>query len=309
MAIRAPIEVTVICRPDQVGAARSLAAGSRHRVDIHGFVEDLPGLATEHDLVVSAAGTSVWDFACMGIPMALICAAANQRAGYDAMVASGLVVALGDAPYSDLSSRMSAIEGLLANTPVLEGLRRRLMALVDGLGAWRIVASWSQLLDIPRIPRFAPRLQARPAMTTDARLLFDWRNDPQTRAVSRTAGPLQWDQHVRWVEATIDDPLRQLLVIENETGDPIGTVRWDLGDEGWEVSITTAPFFRERGLGSAILAAGEKALVEPHAGRLLAAVHRDNEASRRLFARAGYLPHLPVDDDGFAVYAKWRFAA
>jgi spore coat polysaccharide biosynthesis predicted glycosyltransferase SpsG/RimJ/RimL family protein N-acetyltransferase len=306
--VATPIDVTVICREDQMGEARRLGAASRHHVDVRGFVEDLPALAAAHDLIVSASGTSVWDFACMGIPMALICAADNQRAGYLAMVDAGLAIGLGEAPYADLPSRVRAIQDLLFDTAALGALRGRLMALVDGHGAWRIVASWSQLIDLPPAARRTPLLRARRATRSDARVLFDWRNDPQTRAASRSSGTLDWGGHVRWVEGTVEQPARQLLIVEDDIGRPVGTVRWDRRDDGWEVSITTAPAERGRGLGREILAAGEEALADARPGRLIATVHRDNAASRHLFARAGYLPHLPANADGFEAFAKWRFA-
>lgn len=73
------------------------------------------------------------------------------------------------------------------------------------------------------------------------------------------------------------------------------------------MSITVAPERRGQGLAARLLAAGEVALLGERAEAptvLLAAVHRDNEASRRLFRRSGYLPDSPPDADGFARLVK-----
>ena len=44
------------------------------------------------------------------------------------------------------------------------------------------------------------------------------------------------------------DPNRQIYIAEYR-GEPIGTVRADKVDSGWQLSWTVAPEFRERGLG------------------------------------------------------------
>ena len=115
------------------------------------------------------------------------------------------------------------------------------------------------------------------------------------------------DAHLRWLHATLRREDRRLLVGEQD-GQPVGTVRWDLDTRGeWEVSITVAPERRGSGLAGALLRAGEDWLQEAHPGELaayLASVHVDNLASRRLFLGAGYLPDLPADDEGFERFVK-----
>lgn len=127
-------------------------------------------------------------------------------------------------------------------------------------------------------------LTLRPASMADARRLFDWRNDPVTRAMAITTDPVPWDGHVRWLTATLDRADRQLLIGEGPQG-PVGTVRFDMGDD-IVVSITLAPDQRGRGLALPLLTAAIARLSPP--ANLLAQVKPDNPASRRLFERAGF---------------------
>jgi RimJ/RimL family protein N-acetyltransferase len=306
-AVPGPLRVTVVVPAGQVDAVEAAVLRSPHAVERVSFLDDLPAVAREHTLVLTAAGTSVWDLACLGVPMATVCVADNQREGYQAVVAAGLGVGLGE-PDEGFVARIAAVGDLLDDAAHRASMSATGRSLVDGLGTWRIVAAWSQLSEVAarQDPR---RLTARPATMTDARLLFDWRNDPTTRASSRHADELDWDTHVQWLDGTLRRSDRILLII-GDGSVPVGTIRWDREDDRtWEVSVTVAPEARGQGIALAVLQAGERALAVPSTVRLVAVVHDDNDGSRRLFARAGYLPHLPADEHGFATYARWQVAA
>lgn len=298
--LKTPLVLTVIGSAN-LGAT---ADGTHHEISLRPFVEDLPALAATQDLVISAAGTSVWDFACIGVPMALVCAVDNQRAGYESAIDAEIAAPLGFSNDGKVSG-ISDLNRIVQDEAWLVAAEERLRATVDGLGAWRIVSSWKQVLRIP--PRIRPtsRLSSRRAKLADAELLFQWRNDEATRTSSRSGNPLEWGEHIDWLERSLNDASRQLYLIE-EDATALGTVRWDRVASGWEASITVAPGARGKGLGSKILDAGEKSLVADAPSRLVATIHNKNLASRGLFARAGYLPLYPADSCGFAKYARWR---
>jgi spore coat polysaccharide biosynthesis predicted glycosyltransferase SpsG/RimJ/RimL family protein N-acetyltransferase len=305
-AVTGPLDVTVVTPDSQRAAVERAAASSRHHVRPVPFLADLPAVAVEQDLVISASGTSVWDFACMGVPMALICVTDNQVAGYRTVLDEGLALGLGEPPHRQLVEHLGAVDVALRSPEVLAELRARGQERVDGLGAWRIVSAWEQLLDVRDPAAVDTGVTVRRATAADARLLHEWRNDPTTRQASRSSDEVAWDDHVRWVDRVLGDPARQLYVAE-QAGAPIGTVRWDrLGGGDWEVSITVAPQARGRGLAVPLLRAGEDALQTEGGARLIATVHVDNVPSRRLFERAGYLPLTPPDGSGFATSVKWR---
>ncbi|MEV7609470.1 bifunctional UDP-2,4-diacetamido-2,4,6-trideoxy-beta-L-altropyranose hydrolase/GNAT family N-acetyltransferase [Microbacterium sp. NPDC089320] len=306
--IASRVEITVIDprrRPDVLSAAKA----SRHAVEVLGFVDDLPALAASHDLAVTAAGTSVWDFACMGVPMALVCVADNQRAGYRQVVGQGLAVGLGEPPHEGFEERIASLADLLASPASLAETAAELKRTVDGLGSWRIVASWEQLLTTRPSLVSRPGVVARAATVDDGPRLFEWRNDPGVRHNSRSRGELDWGSHSDWLARSLQNPDRRLLIIESD-GVPVATCRWDRrsADE-WEISITVAPESRGRGLAASVLDAAERSLTARPPVRMVATVHRDNTASRRLFERAGYLPHLPTDDAGFVTLARWRLTS
>lgn len=299
-----PFELTVVCRAEQEAAVRKAARS--HPITTHRFLHDLPGVARAHEIVLTAAGTSVWDFACLGQPMALICAADNQVAGYDAAVAAGLALGIGSTQAS-FRERISSVVDLAYDSAARVAQSEHLRTIVDGLGSWRIVSAWEQLGSLsPEEYESEPRLVARPATLDDAGILFDWRNELETRRASHAQGPLSWDAHREWLGATLSDPERLLLVVQHGT-ESVGTVRWDAARDGWTVSLTMAPAFRGRGWARALLRAGEDALPGGGPTRLKAEIRADNARSLRLFARAGYLPDSPESAEGFVRLAKCRF--
>ncbi|MBD8010980.1 UDP-2,4-diacetamido-2,4,6-trideoxy-beta-L-altropyranose hydrolase [Microbacterium sp. Re1] len=305
------LRVTVV-DPRGSAAVAAAAESSRHEMKVLGFVDDLPALAAQQDLAITAAGTSMWDFACIGLPMAAVCAVQNQRDGYREMIERELALGLGDGSFAELAEKIHLVEQLLRSPEARRAVGERLMSLVDGRGAWRIVSSWEQLITQTAASTDEPvSLAARAASMEDATRLFSWRDDPATRSASRSQAPLDQEAHRSWLARTIADSDRRLLIISSGE-EPVATVRWDRDGTRsgtWEVSLTIAPARRGSGLGGSVLAAAERALDAEEPRRLLATVHADNTLSLRLFQRAGYLPYLPADERGFRVFAKWRVEA
>jgi RimJ/RimL family protein N-acetyltransferase len=125
-------------------------------------------------------------------------------------------------------------------------------------------------------------VRLRPATPDDARDVWLWRNDPLTRAMSRTSEETPWESHHAWFEQALADPARTLLIGEGPEG-KVGMVRFDRGRET-EVSINVNPAVRGRGYGHALLAAA-MATVQ---GDVVAGIREENVASQRLFERVGF---------------------
>ncbi len=134
----------------------------------------------------------------------------------------------------------------------------------------------------------AVRLVLRPATCADSALLWRWRNDPATRAASLNTTEVGEREHVQWIEDTLARPDRRLYVgIVGER--PVATARLDIENDAATVSVTVAPEQRGSGLGTALVrAVSDEAFATTPVQRLVAVVKRDNVASRRAFARAGF---------------------
>ncbi len=129
-------------------------------------------------------------------------------------------------------------------------------------------------------------VRLRPATLEDAEQLFQWRNDPLTRAQSLQQQPVEWQTHLQWLQASLQNPDRQLYIAESaalagqEQSLLLGTVRADKMDEDYELSWTVAPEQRGKGWGRQMVAALIDRL--PSGATFTAVVLLTNPASHRI---------------------------
>jgi spore coat polysaccharide biosynthesis predicted glycosyltransferase SpsG/RimJ/RimL family protein N-acetyltransferase len=235
------------------------------------------------DAAVAAAGTTAYDFACAGLPAVLQAIAANQQPFARSLEAAGTaLLAMGNG-----GPGISGAVAALADPARRDRLAAGGPALIDGYGAFR---ARDAILDAFAGRPLRRPLRYRPATAADAEPILRWRNDPATRAASRTTEPIDDDTHERWLERRLADPAEPLLVIER-AGEPVGSVRFDREDSDAEISIALDPAHRGAGLGTrAIRETSELSFAaDPWLGAVIATVRTGNTASQRAFTNAGFV--------------------
>lgn len=134
----------------------------------------------------------------------------------------------------------------------------------------------------------AERLSLRPATRLDARRLWEWRNDPETRAASFATESVAWEQHLEWLDRRLADAGCRILIFEVED-EPAGQARLDLTEDEALISFALAPAFRGRGLGSHLIElAADRGCEDLPVRRVVGLVREENERSLRAFDRAGF---------------------
>lgn len=130
----------------------------------------------------------------------------------------------------------------------------------------------------------------RPARAEDCELAYRWRMDPAVRANSSDPGEFPYELHERWWTARLQDPLTRIWILEDDqTGTPVGQVRYGSENCTACVSISVDARFRGRGYGRRLLLESEAlARSELRVDRLLALILPHNSASIAMFVGAGY---------------------
>ena len=242
---------------------------------------DLPDLAAfyqRHDLQIGAAGGATWERCCIGAPTLALSVARNQQAVLPELTRRGVLAVL-HTPPEDEASFSDAIASLINDSPGRALMAQRSRELVDGRGALRVaLCMLAQRLDVVR------------ATIAECELALRWRNDPAVREMSLQSQPIDPEEHQQWYTASLDMASR-LMLIGRIGPQPVGVIRFDAhGADAARVSIFLDPGLPGLGLGPILLERGEAALRAgwPATASLVAEVVPRNEASLRMFRRAGY---------------------
>ena len=135
-------------------------------------------------------------------------------------------------------------------------------------------------------------LRIRNACAEDVRSVWEWTNDPTTRAMSFRSDPIPWSDHCRWYAGRLEDVSSLLLIAEDAAGDPVGMARFGVEGDRAVVGVNLSPKRRGQGLAATVIALATDRLFElyPEVVAVDAFIKPENTASHRAFARAGYHP-------------------
>jgi RimJ/RimL family protein N-acetyltransferase len=295
------LEVRVVIGPANPWLAelRQAVRQAPCRVELLTNVNDMPALMAWADVAICAGGGTCWELAFMGAPMLTVVLADNQLGVAQGLSHYGMGLNLGFAAGLHVEQLTEAARRLLHDREQRARMSAIGRVVVDGDGAQRVVNVLSRLDERSNVA--AARL--RFATPEDAGLLWQWANDPQTRANSFRQEAIPWEQHVRWYDAKLQAAGTRMWLLEY-LGVPVGQIRYDrLTDDLAEISYVVAPGWRGRGLGSQLLEKSSPlACAELCVQHLQGITFVDNIASVRAFERAGYWAEKEEDIEGRACF-------
>jgi RimJ/RimL family protein N-acetyltransferase len=162
----------------------------------------------------------------------------------------------------------------------LSAVSERGPALVDGEGASRL----AQVLT-------DPPLTLRHAQPEDSRTLWEWRNEETVRMASFSTDIIPWENHQRWFASRVHSDDCQILIAADQSGTPIGQVRFDFSGRQAEIGISIDKPLRSAGYGTALIrAATNWAFVHRQIESVDAWIREENKASQAAFQKAEYTP-------------------
>ena len=253
-------------------------AETRPNWRLHSFVSDFHRRMTDADLFIGAGGGTSWERAALGLPTICIAVSNNQQANGEVMAAAGAHVFMGAREQVSVEQLRDAIGFVVDNFYLRQSLAERSRQLVDGRGALRVAAALAGAV-----------LKLRAVTLDDAQVLFDGRNADAVQRWSVKSGVIEWSQHLNWLNASLRNPQRLLLIAEADDG-PVGVLRYDLRGFEAEVSLYLLEGRFGLGWGRALLARGEGFVTAhwPQLTAISAQVLPANQASLNVFRDAGF---------------------
>ncbi len=231
------------------------------------------------DVAISAGGSTCWELMHRGVPMLLVILAENQKRNVEALSSAGVAVNLGWHNDWDTVTAKNRLEELLNDAPRREAMSQIGQEMVDGQGVQRVVEFMREYA-----------LNVRPVTVADARLLYDWANEPGVREASFHTRPIGWEEHISWFQGKLNDPTCRMYVGENLLGMPVGMIRLDEhAVTEMVVSISVDSRQRGRGIGGRMLDLAMRVTEsERLVSKYIALVKPSNHDSRLMFEKRGY---------------------
>ncbi len=277
---------------------RRETAGSSHSIVLLGNVTDMPQQYQWADGIVSAAGSSCFEWMYYGLRAAIVAIADNQLPIYRELtrdniaIGMGMVAGLTVPPAAE--SDALGFDALGFDTLDFDTVARTsLTRFIRELDAGRLsVERFRHLVDGHGADRLAAELDTgiwlRPATSHDRERYFQWANDPIVRQNSLCDDEIKWTGHCEWFARQLASHRVHLLVaIRNDQ--PVGQIRFTSRETNdWEVAFSVAPEARGSGVGKQLLQLGTAWMTDRGCGPLTATVKATNRASARCFERLGW---------------------
>jgi UDP-2,4-diacetamido-2,4,6-trideoxy-beta-L-altropyranose hydrolase len=259
-------------------AAEDVSRGAT-KVDLVVNSNDMPQLIAWADMAVAAGGSTSWELAYLGVPALFILLAPNQQKNALELERQGFGICLGDHSKLDIHLLREALDRLSGDAGLRAAFAARGREIVDGLGARRVVSLLSN----------ADGIDLRPVSEVDFRVIWEWANDPATRANSFDSAAIPWEQHREWCQSKMNDARCSFWIASNHDLEQVGVVRFDCEHGEVTISLSVAPHARGMGYGRKIIESACDRVFQSSAANLVRALIKPtNKASIKAFERAGF---------------------
>jgi len=251
----------------------------RPAIRLHVQTERIAELMRVADLAIGAGGVATWERCATGLPTIAWPLADNQRAVISAAADFGALCAAELTAVGSADDLQRHINALLHSSHLRRHIGMRAASLCDGHGTRRVAEVLAPIV-----------VNLRNATICDCEHVYRWRNHPSIRLASVNSEPIPYETHKAWFERTLVDPSKALLIAEHDNSLE-GVLRYDFEGNIAIVSLYLVPKRAGKGIGSAMLLAGESWLREKHPEieQVQAVVLDANDSSKALFEKSGYL--------------------
>jgi hypothetical protein len=219
---------------------------------------DMAQLMYDADVAIGAAGSSVWERCCLGLPQVLLQTADNQAKVLEYLGS----YTLHDVLKKDID-RHNAFSGF-----------------VDGLGVGRVLGVIQEHRDSQ-----GKRIGLKKMKNENVDWVYACQKIPGLRTFCMNLRVPSYDEHAQWFKKTLQDPLCIFEKVMCED-DPCGVLRLNYQAEygRYLLSWYVLPLFQNRGIGGIILHLAKSLVTQ----NIAAFVLSENIASHKALKKAGF---------------------
>lgn len=251
---------------------------------LHRYVpsDEMKRLMTNSDLVITAAGQTIYEILALGIPFIPIQIAKNQERNMQALFEKGLIDSkiVWESPMFAENLKKVFIHMLDAN------VRRRQInkydGMVDGKGPKRIVDAL-----------FYPREDAvflREATIEDSQQVFDLSNQQHVRKYSINRNPILWETHQIWYNRILSSQVHYFLIVTDNSNQVLGQIRYELSDDVAVISISLSKNLIGKKVSQPLIRQSLEMVQQEwrDVKKIIAYISNENLASKKTFEKAGF---------------------
>lgn len=146
----------------------------------------------------------------------------------------------------------------------------------------------------------------RKATQSDAQLLFEWANEPASRANAANPKAISWEEHVAWFTCKLSEESTYIYIL-TDLKDNIGVIRFEKSPEGFMISYSIDKNYRGQGFGTLILEKGMEIIRKTIENPIfIGYVKRGNAASEKIFSKLNFSIKREenIQDAKFIIYKK-----
>ena len=276
-----PLKIRVLAGADNPNVERLGSFESQHQIEVVQSATDMSEQYAWADGIISAGGSTCWEWTHLGLPGAIVTIADNQLPIVQALTKSRqAALSLGwfnDSAFGANAKQLS--RWIDAPAEVCEA--QVAVGIIDGFGADR-VASFL----------YGSKVMVREAKLEDSDQYFVWANNPDVRKNSFSHDQISKDSHAKWFSKRISASDSCLLVVADFEGNDLGQVRFDFDEQkqGWIVDFSIDSSCRGGGYGTTALLEALFWIRQRQQGSLLilAYVLDTNSASKSIFIGLGF---------------------
>lgn len=276
-----PLEVRVLLGSANLHTheVQSLSATMPFPTEVIINTADMPSYLLWADAAITAGGSTCWEMAYMGVPMAVVVVAENQAKIAEHLDREGMAINLGW--HSNLANYKvrDRLQFFLNNKEARTQLEEKAKQVVDGKGSARICAAL-----------LTSKFRLRRATIEDSWAIWNLANDPTVRASSFLSDSIPWDSHCVWLENKLKDPAYHILLAIEEPSEMLGVIRFEcVNSDTARISIAVATQRRGCGIGTSLITEGVNWIFrETQVATIEAYIRPENAASISAFEKAGF---------------------